>query len=161
VFLTATAMPARAQFINEGQEKQVSDQIDQLEDSGIEVKNMFFFQEWGLNKAASDRLRMYRVMTREEWNKLTPEQRTEKMTELKKENPNVYVVFPAGNIYSIPNEKFITFLYKISDWPEDFLDYDEERDFYKERDARLRPPQPPKEEKPQSRSNGQAADDHD
>lgn len=160
--LIAFAAPAQSQFLYEGQEKQVSDEIDQLNDAGVEVKNMFFFRQWGLNKAASDRLRMYRVMTKEEWDKLTPAQRTEKIAELKKDNPNVYVVFPVGDVYSIPNDRFITFLYKISDWPEDFLDYDEEKAFYNEREKWLQPAQPPAQERPHSRSDGHAAegDDH-
>jgi hypothetical protein len=136
----------------------VSDEIDSLNDAGLPITHMFFFLQFGLNKAASDRLNSYRVMTRQEWNKLTSEQQSTKMAELKKENPNVFVCFPAGDIYSITNERFITFLYKISDWPEDFLNYGEEEDFYEARAKRLQAPTPPKPETPQSRGGGQAAE---
>ena len=142
----ATAFPAQSQMLFNPEA--VSKEINSLEKAGLPITHMFFFNPLGLNKAASDRLRMYRVMTTEEWNKLTPEQQSQKMKELKKDNPNVYVCFPTGNIYSIPNERFITFLYKISDWPEDFLYDDEDYEFYRAREDRLRMPQPPKRELP-------------
>jgi hypothetical protein len=137
--LLTARLPAFADtpWYNEETLKETSKQIDSFEAAGLPITHMFFFNPKGLNQAASDRLRMHRVMKKEEWDALTPDQRKERLKELKKLNRNIFACLPDGNLYSITNEKFITFLYKITEWPEWFLDEDEEDDFYNMRNARL------------------------